>query len=349
MEKRTRMSVILTEIVSIVFIVIGISISVKQSGIAPSFLSFSCFNGAISLTASVVVILCFFFQKTKKPSPIWLISLKFVSLCGSVAALLVSFSLSYPIYDLSNDSWKEFVLDGSFYLSLFLPLMSFLSFALLQKERKHSVFLWGLLAITLPSLYAITISALYFSGVDFNTLLSTATKSYLFPSFVAGNREILYLPYVSFALIIIYLIGVLLALLIKKEPSKKEDCNATDDCLKPSEIGFAELREKHENQCETPTENENPTLENSEKDEIEESQSKNINAPKTKGYAGGPRVYHVSKQSNSGLWQVKLASGKKPIKLFKTQAEAIGFAKQLSKTQRGSIRVHSKKGTIRKE
>lgn len=349
MEKRTKIGVILTEMVSIVFVAIGIAINVKQSGIFPSLLSFSCFNGATSLIVSLIVILYFFFQKTKKPTPISIVLLKFVSLCGAITALLVSFSFSYPIYDLSNGSWKEFVLDGSFYLSLFLPMMSFLSFVFLQKERKYSIFLWGLLAITLPGLYALIILLARFAAVDFNALLSAATKSYIFPSFVAGNREIFYLPYASFAAIIIYLIGVLLALLIKKRSSKKEGYSATEDCLKPNEIEFAELCEKHQNQRETPTENENSTLENDGKNEIEESRPKNTNASKSKGYAGGPRVYHISKQSNSGLWQVKLASGKKPIKLFKTQAEAIGFAKQLSKTQSGSIRVHSKKGTIRKE
>ena len=59
------------------------------------------------------------------------------------------------------------------------------------------------------------------------------------------------------------------------------------------------------------------------------------------------RVYHISRHL-SGKWQVKLASSVKPIRLFKTQGEAISFAKELTKTQGGSIRVHSLLGKMRK-
>lgn len=65
------------------------------------------------------------------------------------------------------------------------------------------------------------------------------------------------------------------------------------------------------------------------------------------GYLG-PRVYHISKRKD-GKWQVKFANGKKAIKLFPTQAEAIVFAKKLAKSQDGSIRIHSVSGRIRKE
>ena len=61
----------------------------------------------------------------------------------------------------------------------------------------------------------------------------------------------------------------------------------------------------------------------------------------------GPRIYHISKREDK-MWQVKFATGKKAIKLFPTQAEAIVFAKKLAKSQAGSIRVHSLKGKIRK-
>ena len=64
------------------------------------------------------------------------------------------------------------------------------------------------------------------------------------------------------------------------------------------------------------------------------------------GY-NGPRIYHISKREDK-KWQVKFANGKKAIKLFDTQAEAIVFAKKLAKSQDGSIRVHSLKGRIRK-
>lgn len=63
----------------------------------------------------------------------------------------------------------------------------------------------------------------------------------------------------------------------------------------------------------------------------------------------GPRVYHISRSSKQeGMWQVKLASGEKAVKLFKTQKEAIDYAKSLVNTNGGSIRIHSMKGKIRK-
>lgn len=59
------------------------------------------------------------------------------------------------------------------------------------------------------------------------------------------------------------------------------------------------------------------------------------------------KVYHVS-QHKDGKWQVKAAKGEKALKLFDTQAEAIAYAKEVSKNQAASIRVHSLKGKIRK-
>ena len=75
-------------------------------------------------------------------------------------------------------------------------------------------------------------------------------------------------------------------------------------------------------------------------------------AEKTKGiatYNNRPRVYHVSRQPDSGKWQVKLATGVKAIRLFATQEEAIAYARGLAKSMGGSIRVHSVKGKMRKD
>jgi hypothetical protein len=60
------------------------------------------------------------------------------------------------------------------------------------------------------------------------------------------------------------------------------------------------------------------------------------------------RIYHVSKRASDGQWQVKFAKGTKAIKLFRTQLEAIDYAKKLAESQNGSIRVHSVSGKIRK-
>lgn len=72
-----------------------------------------------------------------------------------------------------------------------------------------------------------------------------------------------------------------------------------------------------------------------------------ISAPKK--YKGSARVYHISRvKFVSRQWQVKLATGEKAIKIFNTQAEAIDYAKKLTRTQGGSIRIHSMRGQLRK-
>ena len=81
--------------------------------------------------------------------------------------------------------------------------------------------------------------------------------------------------------------------------------------------------------------------------EIEEEIKEEEKMVEETGYKG-PRIYHISKRKEDSMWQVKFANGKKAIKLFNTQAEAIVFAKKLAKSQDGSIRVHSLKGRIRK-
>ena len=61
-----------------------------------------------------------------------------------------------------------------------------------------------------------------------------------------------------------------------------------------------------------------------------------------------PRNYHVARRPD-GKWQVKFAKGEKAIKLFSTQEEAIAYAKKLAANQDGSITIHKKDGSIRKQ
>ena len=58
--------------------------------------------------------------------------------------------------------------------------------------------------------------------------------------------------------------------------------------------------------------------------------------------------YHISLRPD-GKWQVKLSKGGKAIKLFRTQAEAIAFAKSRAKSQDGHITIHKVDGKIRKQ
>lgn len=61
------------------------------------------------------------------------------------------------------------------------------------------------------------------------------------------------------------------------------------------------------------------------------------------------KKYHISLRADDGKWQVKLAKGGKAIKLFDTQAEAIAYAKTLAENQDGSMVIHKKDGSIRKQ
>lgn len=81
---------------------------------------------------------------------------------------------------------------------------------------------------------------------------------------------------------------------------------------------------------------------------VKKSTTKGGKKPNKK-YKDGVRVYHVARSKFiSRHWQVKLATGEKAIKIFDTQLEAINYAKQLVKTQGGSIRIHSMRGRLRK-
>jgi len=57
----------------------------------------------------------------------------------------------------------------------------------------------------------------------------------------------------------------------------------------------------------------------------------------------GTRVYHVAKRED-GMWAVKFAGGEKAIKLFKTQAEAVAYTKEMAKNQDGKMLIHNSKG-----
>ena len=58
--------------------------------------------------------------------------------------------------------------------------------------------------------------------------------------------------------------------------------------------------------------------------------------------------YHIVHRQD-GKWQVKFAKGEKATKLFDTQEEAIAYAKKLAANQNGSITIHKKDGSIRKQ
>ncbi len=61
-------------------------------------------------------------------------------------------------------------------------------------------------------------------------------------------------------------------------------------------------------------------------------------------------IYHVSKRDNDGReWKVFIEKSDKVIKLFKTQQEALDYAKELVKNKNdgSSIKLHGLDGKMR--
>lgn len=60
------------------------------------------------------------------------------------------------------------------------------------------------------------------------------------------------------------------------------------------------------------------------------------------------KKYHIAQRNDNGMWQVKAEGAEKALKLFKTQQEAIDYAKKVADSQDGSIMIHKKDGSFRK-
>ncbi len=67
-----------------------------------------------------------------------------------------------------------------------------------------------------------------------------------------------------------------------------------------------------------------------------------------------PAKYHISQNKKENTphykeWRVRKEGSTKTIKFFKTQAEAIEYAKDLAENQDSSIVIHKLDGTVRKQ
>jgi hypothetical protein len=64
----------------------------------------------------------------------------------------------------------------------------------------------------------------------------------------------------------------------------------------------------------------------------------------------GPKVWHITKRSCDGMWQIKAEGASKATKLFKTKAEAEDHVKTLIKNNKDSRVVpHKKDGKYQKK
>ena len=128
---------------------------------------------------------------------------------------------------------------------------------------------------------------------------------------------------------------------VKEEPVKETEPEETP-------VDDKEVEEEVEEETEE-EETEEKSADSKPKAKKSSKKAKPVASSEYGKYEGKTRVYHISQsKSVDGQWQVKLAGGDKAVKLFKTQKEAIDFAKGLVRTQGGSIRIHSTKGKMRK-
>ncbi|MDD7315898.1 MAG: DUF2188 domain-containing protein [Bacillales bacterium] len=133
----------------------------------------------------------------------------------------------------------------------------------------------------------------------------------------------------------------------KKAPSKKTSVSKNSstkksDSSKKSSSNAATSKKTSTNKKSTSVKKDTPAK--GGKTVAKEVEKKET--PKDNKFNGKARVYHISTHENG--YKVKLAGGERAIKTFKTQKEAIAYAKELVKSQGGSYVIHSLNGSIRK-
>jgi Na+-transporting methylmalonyl-CoA/oxaloacetate decarboxylase gamma subunit len=263
----------------------------------------------------------------KKNVPLWTLILK---LCGTVGTALTF--LTVYCYLAPTMGWDIAIAPSYFlWVHTALPLFGALSFIFFDREpvMKGKDCFYGLIPTVLYALFIIP-------------LVSTGTikDPYGFTNFAAQAWWIS-------LLVVIGMAGgtLLVSFLLVLAHNKVLKAAAKESAEKKAEAPKEEKKEE----TKPVAQDDIPVTEDTGDEEAEEAEEEKEEAEATaKGYQNGPRVYHIS-QHDGGKWQVKLATGQKAIKLFDTQAEAIDYAKGLVKTQGGSIRVHSMKGSIRKD
>lgn len=129
---------------------------------------------------------------------------------------------------------------------------------------------------------------------------------------------------------------------IDEAPLILEDTEFQDDAVQkqPVEEESAPAAEPVEE--EQPEEQEETAVE-------EEEEAEDVEVESTEKGKKTTKSYHVSKRKSDGMWQIKLAGGKKAIKLFRTQQEAIDYCKVLAEKQEANVTVHKKDGSFRKK
>ena len=298
--------------------------------------------------------------------PHWVRSLKLVAVATLVTSLLFSLIYIYPLSGETKQDPNELVnvVDTLWILTL-LPILSLVSFMTVEHETRLNLF---------ESLLAIVPSAIYFASLL--PLIYGSTIGDPYP--ILEAEEPTNLMPVIYGLVII--LGVFLVALIiipirnridrawsRTVTIASAESTQLSSAVKRAEAvgqeGLAPAPGKEPDPApalldeESPAEGAKDEVDVSYADEDSEEEEERLERQeaeelKKRGpgfYNGRARVYHISRQKDGVRWQVRLATGKRAIRLFPTQKEALAYAKELCLRNGGSIRIHSLKGKMRRE
>ncbi len=298
--------------------------------------------------------------------PHWVRSLKLVAVATLVASLLFSLVYIYPLSGESKQDPNELInIVDTLWIRILLPTVALVSFMTVEHETRLNLF---------ESLLAIVPSAVYFASLL--PLIYASAIGDPYP--ILEAEEPTNLMPVIYGLVII--LGVFLVALliipIRNRIDRAWSRGVTIASAESAQLSSAVKRAEaagQESAAPAPAEEPEPSPDDSvmdkpaeegdggvqvsyadedseEEEERKERQEAEELRKKGPGfYNGRARVYHISRQKDGVRWQVRLATGKRAIRLFPTQKEALAFAKELCLRNGGSIRIHSLKGRMRKE
>ena len=159
--------------------------------------------------------------------------------------------------------------------------------------------------------------------------------------------------YTIIGVVVIIVLIVALVLIIKSGKNKKNESVSAQQSApvadKEEQGNAVEEQSVEEETAPIAEEQEIEVEAEDETAEEEEEEGEEVEVESTEKGKKTTKSYHVSLRKSDGMWQIKLAGGKKAIKLFRTQQEAIDYCKVLAEKQEANLTVHKKDGSFRKK
>ena len=295
-----------------------------------------------------------------------------LKLIGVVSTLITALVVLIYFYLIEKQP-IDFLYDLKYnlYLHAVIPVLGLFSF-ILENEPRMKAWKYAFFGMIGPVLYGgvlvplLNLDIIPKAKAPYDFLLIDMDKIWVSVAWLGGFLVGSYV--LAFLVLLLHNIGSQKEVLEEAEPAPAEEpkeepvaelppVNQAEPLLEEGEEAAApaEPEEKPEEPEEVPEEQpeEVPVQEEAPPEkEGKKPEEVTVLAPRT-AYARpklkkvtAARTYHITKQPN-GEWQVKLAGGKKAIKLFPTQREAIAYARGLVESRGGSYRIHSVKGKIR--